>query len=613
MPNGNTALSPNTLANLPAFYRPVADPDGKRIAFYHDGTGRNELNVMDGEEGERIQLSDGEVPRNAAHPIAWGADSDRIYFHKDVDGNGEHDIHALTLDGDHEVVLETEERINLKDVGSNGRYLLYSVARGGQMNLYRYDLVQHSERQLTSYDQPVKNGKFDSGVERIAYTVNETRNPNNQDVYVADVDGTNPRRLDVGTDGCETKFTAWFPGESAVLIDDERDGYKRCGYYDIETESATWFGSGEYVERSLGIHPDGETVLAKRSRECGLIPVRYDVESGEGTELDLDDGICTGSSRLGNGFLANGDALLIYTRPDTPRSLYRYDLDANDYDVLIEPDYGSVEPEAFVDAEHVTIQSSGRDDFFDNDGETYEIDCLLYEPEDVPSGGIVKVHGGPHQRAVKGFNIFTQFVVSQGYTVLLPNFRGSTGRGREFRNAIHGDWGGLEQEDIAAAGRWLKSRDTIDEDKVGVYGISYGGYSVYMQLVKHPQLWATGIACVGFTDLPSMYEETRSHLKLALRKQMGDPEENAGLWRERSPLTHVERLQRPLLMIQGVEDRRCPITQTRMFSDALEDRGWVEGEDFVYKELEGEGHGSTDSERKIKIFQGMADYLDERL
>jgi dipeptidyl aminopeptidase/acylaminoacyl peptidase len=90
----------------------------------------------------------------------------------------------------------------------------------------------------------------------------------------------------------------------------------------------------------------------------------------------------------------------------------------------------------------------------------------------------VMVHGGPHFRASKRFNLYVQFLVSRGYAVFQPNYRGSTGRGRSFEHAIHGDWGGMEQADVAAGGRWLMDRAWVDADRVAVFGGSYGGYSV---------------------------------------------------------------------------------------------------------------------------------------
>ncbi|MBS3789215.1 prolyl oligopeptidase family serine peptidase, partial [Candidatus Bipolaricaulota bacterium] len=84
-------------------------------------------------------------------------------------------------------------------------------------------------------------------------------------------------------------------------------------------------------------------------------------------------------------------------------------------------------------------------------------------------------------------------------------------------------------------------------------------------------------------------------------------------WRDRSAIEHVERMKRPLLIVHGVNDPRCPIEQARIFKEKLEDRGWKEGEDFEYEELGEEGHGSTDIRQKIRVFKIMENYLGRRL
>jgi dipeptidyl aminopeptidase/acylaminoacyl peptidase len=603
-----------TLASLPSFHHPVADPDGERVAFYYDGSGRHELYVLDVDTGERTQISDGEVPRDPTYPLEWSVDGTEIYFHRDEGGDEQTDIHALSLDGDHRVIVEESGQNILFDESQDGEKLLYASTRSGQMNLHRRDTSTGEDHQLTSYEQPVGSAGFDPDAGRIAYTVNETENLENRDVYVANADGSNARKLDVGDDGVETTFTDWSPDGNALLIGDESPDTNRIGSYDLTDDTVTWFGDSAYEERPAGFHPDGDSILAVRLQECGVVPVQYDREAGTETLLDLDKGVTSPvSGAHDGGILADGDVLFTYTTPEARSELHRYDLETDETEVLIEAEYGEIDPESFADAEYVTIQSTGADDFFDTEGEAYEIDCLLYEADEAPTAGIVQVHGGPHAWSSKRFDLYTQFLVSRGYTVLQPNYRGSIGRGREFKNAVHGDWGGLEQEDVAEAGRWLKQREDVDEDEVAVFGGSYGGYSTYMQLVKHPQLWATGIAWVGVTDLQTMFEESMPHFQTMLRQQMGDPEDNADLWRERSPLTHVDRLEHPLLMVHGVNDPRCPISQARQFKTALEDRGWEADEDFVYEELDEEGHGSADIDQKIRAFTIVADYLDEWL
>ncbi|OYR80388.1 S9 family peptidase, partial [Halorubrum ezzemoulense] len=177
------------------------------------------------------------------------------------------------------------------------------------------------------------------------------------------------------------------------------------------------------------------------------------------------------------------------------------------------------------------------------------------------------------------------------------------------------DWGGAEQGDIAEGTRWLAEKEWIDEDRIAVMGGSYGGYSTNMQMVQYPELYAAGVSQVGITDLTALYEESMAHFKTTLERYLGDPEENQELYAERSAVNHVENLTAPLCIIHGVNDPRCPISQARLFRDALLDTGFEEGQtgDFEYNELGEEGHGSTDIDNKIRSFKIVADFLERRV
>ncbi|MFP4001307.1 MAG: TolB family protein, partial [Thermoplasmata archaeon] len=162
------------LASLPEFYHPVASPDGEKVAFYWDKSGRNELHVMDLESGEIEQVSDGEVPKNARWFIMWGSDSEKIYFHKDEAGNEQNDIYSIDLEGNVESVVTVDGQCILQDMSSDGRFLLFTSDKGEQMNLYKYDLQEESMEKLTEYEQPVVNALFSPDDEYIAYEANES-------------------------------------------------------------------------------------------------------------------------------------------------------------------------------------------------------------------------------------------------------------------------------------------------------------------------------------------------------------------------------------------------------------------------------------------------------
>lgn len=591
-----------SLIRLPDYYAPVVSPDGNRVAFYYDETGRIELYVQDLQTGEREQISDGNVPRNA-YPLAWSRDGEWIFFREDEDGDEQTDIHAMTLDGEREPLVTLDGQCVIQDVGPEGRYLLFTSTAGEQMNLYRYDIERDESEQLTEYDQPVLTAIYSPDGGQVAYTTNETDDLDNRDVYVANADGSNPRNLEIGETGAETQVNDW--QDDRLLVSDNSSDLGRVGVYDLGNDDITWFGPGNYEESGVRLLSGGD-VLAMRTRECAVLPVHYVNSDDTGEEFDVPEGVAvptgTGTSRV---VTDDGRVVISFSTSSSRRQLVAYDLASGDHEPIIKAEYGGFDPAEFTDAEYVTYES--------HDG--LEIDGLLYDSGERPSPALVMVHGGPQAQTRHRFDPLVQYLVSQSYSIFAPNYRGSIGRGREFKNMIHEDWGGDEQGDIAEAGRWLKRQDWIDEDRVAVFGGSYGGYSTFCQLTMYPDLWTTGVAAVGMTDLQQLYEESMSHYKTILEQQLGDPEENADLYRERSPITHVQEMEQPIAVLHGVNDPRCPISQARLFKDALDDMGWIEGEDadYEYYELGEEGHGSTDTEQRIRQYQLLTDYIERRL
>ncbi|WP_276261060.1 S9 family peptidase [Haloglomus litoreum] len=621
-----------TLAGLPEFYHPAVAPDGDRVALYYDGTGRNELHLLDRATGDHRPVTDGEVPRDATWHLRWGADGERVLCHRDDDGDEQNDLVAVAPGSGRSPSVETlvahDGQAQLRDVADGS--ILYASDHGGQLNCYRHDMATGTTTRVTDHDQPVFGGVFAPDGERVAYVANESDRLENRDVYLA-VPGEDPRHLDLGTDGSETWAVDWFPDGDRLLVDDDSDDTSRIGIHDLTTGTTRWLtpDAATHPEKSVAVAPGGERVVGVRERRAATMPLVYDVASGEARELALPEGAAglEGQRWSGARVFADDDTLLLgHSTAARRRTLYEYDLAADEARERLPPAYGDLDPSVFVDASYVTYGSDGTPKPFGDDDtggapDHYDIGGLLFDPRDGPSRpddatdvpGIVYVHGGPHFQTSRRFNVYIQFLVSQGYAVFAPNYRGSTGRGREFRHAIHGDWGGAEQADIAAGGRWLMDRDWVDADRVGVMGGSFGGYSVFCQLTGYPALWAAGIAWVGITDLHRLYAEDMPHFKHSLRTQMGDPEDDRALWRERSPIEHADAVERPLAMYHGVNDPRCPVEQSRLFRDALVDRGLEAGTDFEYEEPQAEGHGSTDIDRKVRQFEFMADFLERRL
>ena len=607
------------LASLPTIAHPSISPDGTEIAFYYDVSGRNELHVLDVESGDLSQWSDGEVPRNARWPVAWHADGERVFFHLDEAGNEQNDLHTLSRDGDHEAVVEMDGQNALNAVGPDGETVLFGSSRDGQMNVYRHDPEAGETTKLTEYERAAGGATISPAGDRFAFSTNESDDFDNRDVYVADIDGSNVRNLRIGEDGAESVPTDWGPDGARLLVSDNTPDLGRAGVYDLDADEVRWLGDGTYEEGAVGF-VDDERVLVSRDRDAVTMPVVYDLESGEGRELDLPDGVAGAVGGHDRFTLADGRIVLSHTTPTTRTELLAYDLETDEYETLVEAEYGPFEPADFADAEYVTFDSDGvpetRQAAVEHDPyETFEIGGLFYDSDERPSPLIVNPHGGPRHRDAKRFDLYTQVLVSQGFSVLQVNYRGSTGRGREFVEELIEDWGGAEQGDVVTgAEHVLDEYDWLDDDRVVVFGGSYGGYSAYWEMVQYPDFFDAGIAWIGLTDLEDMFENTMPHFRTELmEKYLGTPADNPDLYAERSPVAHVENVDAPLFLVHGVNDRRVPVSQARIFREALDEAGYDEGDDYEYEELGEEGHASSDQEQKLRMFRLLEDFLDRRV
>lgn len=603
---GNIPLE--ELAKLPTFYIPSLSHDRDTIAFYWDKTGEMELYLLEPEAGaEPVQVSEGQIPRDVRAGFAWTRDGKAVLFAKDKDGNEQHDIWRLDLKtGEAEQLTE-----NLKaqeypvEVSPDGETLLVASNKDGQLNLYALDLETYEYTQLTDYENPVSWGGatgWSPNGSQIYYSTNETDDLKNQDLYLMNADGSNKHRIIQMAIGSQDGATDWSKDGRYLAISSDASGNNRAGVYEVETGEIRWF-TPEGVDYIPGkFSPDGSKLLVSKNAESAIETVVYDVESGNPIAVELPPGMSYSADWIDN------DRIMINIATDVTRPELRdYQLSSGESNVLLPAEYGSVDPALFTHHEYIRYESS--------DG--MQIPAILYRPKDMKEGkkypALVEVHGGPTWQWFRGFDPFAQYLADHGYVVIKPNVRGSTGYGVEFRDAALRDWAGGDLEDVAAAAEYLKALPEVDPERVGVWGGSYGGYMTFMAMTKKPDVWKAGVAWIGITDLLTMYEESMEHFKYFLREQMGDPEENAELWRDRSAINFFDQMTGKLLIVHGVTDPRCPISQARIARTKLKELGKVEGEDFEYIELEDVGHGSQGIEEKIRTYKILTNFLDENL
>ncbi|HWO47293.1 MAG TPA: prolyl oligopeptidase family serine peptidase, partial [Solirubrobacterales bacterium] len=211
---------------------------------------------------------------------------------------------------------------------------------------------------------------------------------------------------------------------------------------------------------------------------------------------------------------------------------------------------------------------------------------------------IVESHGGPTSHATPALSRELLYWTSRGIGVVDVNYRGSSGYGREYRNKLRGTWGVVDNEDCLNAALHLAQQGLADRDRLAIRGGSAGGYATLCALTFHDG-FAAGASYFGVADAEALATDTHKFESRYLDLLIGPYPEQAELYRERSPINHVERLRSPVILFQGLEDKIVPPNQAETMAAALKRNGVP----YAYLPFEGEQHGFRKAETNIRCLE----------
>ncbi|MBL8629983.1 MAG: S9 family peptidase [Rhodospirillaceae bacterium] len=271
----------------------------------------------------------------------------------------------------------------------------------------------------------------------------------------------------------------------------------------------------------------------------------------------------------------------------SPSDVYVYDIAAKTLTRWTESEVGGLNPESFVPA--VTV----RYPTFDRTGsKVRQIPARVYKPKNKPGPFpvIVQIHGGPEGQERAGFVAETQaFVNELGAAVIKPNVRGSTGYGKTFHQLDNAAKREDSVKDIGALLDWIGTQRDLDAKRVVVYGGSYGGFMVLASMVRYNDRLAGGIDVVGISNFTTFLTNTRGYRQDLRRAEYGDERDMAmrAVFERISPLNNASRITKPMMIVQGLNDPRVPVTESEQMLSALKRAGgkpwYMLGKD--------EGHG----------------------
>jgi len=348
---------------------------------------------------------------------------------------------------------------------------------------------------------------------------------------------------------------------------------------DAEIGVPAWvFGSARYAVR-----PDGSTVFARRRNGYDGLVLR----SADGTLTDID----TPFSLFGALRAApDGTVVVLAGAPEQEVGVHRIDPGTGAVEALRAPRDLRVDPGYLSVPEHITFPS--------DDGRTAH--ALFYPPANPdrtgPDGALppllVEIHGGPTSSAVPVLSTSVQYWTSRGFAVVDVNYGGSTGYGRAFREELLGNWGVVDVADCLAAARWLAARGRVDGGRMAIRGGSAGGFTTLAALARDDTPFAAGADHFGVADLEALATDTHKFESRYLDRLVGPYPQDRDVYVERSPIHHVERFTKPLIVLQGMQDPIVPPNQSEKIVDALRERKVP----VAYLLFDGEQHGFRRSE-----------------
>lgn len=533
-------------------------PNDARILIAKDRGNRENLVLCVREaDGKETVLTRGDEVQAYFH--RWSVDGHSFYASSNERDARFYDLYKINAHSfERELIYCATDKYHFSGISADERYVLFvKSARKGDSDIFLYDVASSEMKCLTAHEEDALNclPVFTREQTAIYYITDK------------DSDFRYVQRLDLAS------------GEGRCIERANSDVIATYFSFDYRRRM-TFCNDGATTRRVLKIHDEaGGAVFtlpgfAEQSITSAVI-------SKSGRRL---------------AFSVDGDR--------SPGNLYVYDLEQGSVTQLTESLNPEIDPEDLVESEIVGFRS------FDG----LEIPCLLWRPHGVNQNNkapaLIWVHGGPGGRMAKGYKGRIQYLVNHGYVVLGLNYRGSSGFGKEFFRADHRKHGREPLWDCVAAKEYLAKLDYVNSTSIGIIGASFGGYIALSALAFHPDQFAAGVNICGVSNLvafaknlPRYWDAKRFYEKL------GDPEAEPELLRSISPFFYADRISKPVLILQGATDPRCPREQSDEMVAAIRKNGGTV-EYLVYGD---EAHGFRKRKNAIHAYEAILDFFDRHL
>ncbi|MDN5835989.1 MAG: S9 family peptidase [Nitrosospira sp.] len=588
--------------------------DEKRILFNSNASGIFNAYTLTVDGGKPAPLT--RSTTDSTFSVSFFPHDDRVLFTRDQGGDENNHLFLLETDGT-EKDLTPGAGLKAQFMGwrpDGSAFFVSSNERDVKFfDLYRYDSQTYAQILLYRNEEGFEVGAISRDERWIA--LNRANTATDSDIYLFDVANRELKHLTRHDGVISFRAETFDPASQRLFfLTNEGSEFKRLRTYDLITgittdhESADWDMIYTYFSRDgrfrvTGINQDGSIVIRVGKAE-GAEEKSVTLPTLPGGEIR---GVTFSASSARMAFYVNGDR--------SPDNLFVYDFmtgqageagQAGSIRQLTRSLSDEIDPSDLVDAEVVRFRS------FDG----MVIPSIYYKPHGASvankAPALVYVHGGPGGQTMRGYNAQIQYLVNHGYAVLGINNRGSSGYGKTFFAAANRKHGREPLWDCVEAKTYLASLGYIDHERIGIMGVSYGGYMTLAALAFRPETFKAGVDIFGVSNwlrtlesIPPYWESVRK----AIYHEIGDPVKDIEILVATSPLFHAREIRKPLMVVQGANDPRV----TKAESDEIVEA--VKGHDIPveYVVFPDEGHGFTKKKNQIEANRRILEFLNKYL
>lgn len=556
---------------------------------------------MDGSDWYPLTNSD----TDPQFPISWFPQDDRLLFTADQGGNELNHVFVRELDGTiRDLTPGGALKASFIKWTDDNHFWLSSNERDNRyFDLYRYHPDNYQRELVFENSDGYSLTTLSDDGRWLALM--KLRNNADNNVYLLDLQQTpHQPQLITPHEGNISHTVFGFSRDNATLIFGSNDGseFVRAYTHDVSSGEQQLYSEADWDIMYIGYSKDNRYRVEAINADASTKVTITDQQSGELLQLPP---LPAGDLR-GVNFSDDSSTLSFYLNADnSPSNLYVWQLNSATAHRLTD----ALNPA--MNEQHLVMSDVIRFESFDG----LIVPALQYKPHQASSTNkvpaMIWIHGGPGGQSRSGYNPLVQHLVNQGYAVLSVNNRGSSGFGKTFFHLDDRRHGEDDLQDIVYGKYYLQSLDWVDPERIGVMGGSYGGY-LTMAAMAFTNEFEVGINIFGVTNwvrtlesIPPWWEDFRE----SLYAELGDPAVDGERLHRISPLFHADRIQKPVLVVQGANDPRVLQVESDEMVDAIRAQN-VPVEYLLFKD---EGHGFLKRENRITAQQAYLKFLQQYL